>query len=449
MSKNSDLRKAWKKYECNRELMRQISFGPEIIWVAPEGVEAWQALYSVMEAHGYHVRIEDTDSYNCRNIKGTDKRSLHAFGIALDVNWKTNPWRDHSGNREVKFSGKDTQDERAGDVKLGRADTDMTPAMIGAIRAIRTNTGKPVFVWGGDWNTVKDSMHFELALTPEEMSAGIDWSTVDRHADPVSHRSFDPDDDFTFIDDFSDVVTTVGMGDAGPLVSALQETLTNLGYWLGKIDGQFGRMTRDALLAFQADNRIPLTGRYDAETIAALKSPEHRPLDITRINDTQQDLINRGSETMKAARWDSWLGIGTMALGALGFSDKHINFVQSLVNAVRSGTGTIEQSTPSAEFIRDTLTQLGQGNANVTAAQIEELAGKVAAAAQSGTNIVPNEYTGDMLDSVLNLGQGLLSANGFGLWPVVAGVGYFIWRNARNAADSRLKDHRTGANRGR
>jgi hypothetical protein len=79
---------------------------------------------------GYQIRAADTDCHNCRNIKGTEKKSLHFFGIALDVNWTTNPWIDHPGSREVRFSSKPTQAERADDVRLGLADTDFTEALI-------------------------------------------------------------------------------------------------------------------------------------------------------------------------------------------------------------------------------------------------------------------------------------------------------------------------------
>jgi len=34
-------------------------------------------------------------------------------------------------------------------------------------------------------------------------------------------------------------------------VLALQATLTSLGYWLGEVDGQFGDLTRQAVVAIQ------------------------------------------------------------------------------------------------------------------------------------------------------------------------------------------------------
>lgn len=173
-----ELRALWKAYECAEDKMVTIPFGPDRIRVAPPTVDAWKALAAVLAAHGYVIRIADTDSYNCRTITGGVEKSLHSYGIALDINWQTNPYRDHSGDREVRFSTKPSQDQRAIDVKRALADTDMTQAMIEDVRAIKTKTGAQIFEWGGDWRSVKDSMHFELDLGPTELAAGVDWSTV-------------------------------------------------------------------------------------------------------------------------------------------------------------------------------------------------------------------------------------------------------------------------------
>ena len=54
----------------------------------------------------------------------------------------------------------------------------MTLAMIDDALAIKTTAGDPVFEWGGYWINVKDAMHFEIDVSPDELAAGIDWSTV-------------------------------------------------------------------------------------------------------------------------------------------------------------------------------------------------------------------------------------------------------------------------------
>ena len=174
----SNLQALWKKYECQEDEMALIPFGPDRIRVAPPTAPAWEALAAVLLHHGYDIRTSDTDSYNCRNIKNTQTKSLHSYGIALDVNWNTNPFIDHSGNRKVRFSGRPTQSERAEDVRLGTADTDMTEAMIDDVVAIQTKNGKRVFEWGGHWRSIKDCMHFEIDVAPDDLEAGIDEQTV-------------------------------------------------------------------------------------------------------------------------------------------------------------------------------------------------------------------------------------------------------------------------------
>lgn len=179
MANTAELRALWKKYECAPEHMPKIDFMGDQIRVAEPTLESWSALEAVLKAHSYKVRTGDTDSYVCRKITGGAELSLHSYGIALDINWNTNPYKDHDGNREVIFSDKDTQERRAQDVKNSIADTDMTAGMIADALAIKTKQGKRIFEWGGTWNGVKDCMHFELDLGPIDLDAGVDWTTVE------------------------------------------------------------------------------------------------------------------------------------------------------------------------------------------------------------------------------------------------------------------------------
>ncbi len=170
---NAELRRLWRDYECREARMTVIPFGPDRIRVAAPAAAAFAALAAVLARHAYLIRPADTDSYNCRTITGGKLKSLHAYGIALDVNWTTNPYIDHPGKRAPRFSPQPTQAGRAADVRAGRADTDMTEAMIADIEAIRTPKGLQVFKWGGHFGTLKDAMHFELDLGPEDLAAGL------------------------------------------------------------------------------------------------------------------------------------------------------------------------------------------------------------------------------------------------------------------------------------
>lgn len=171
-------RQNWKSFQCDDGAMVRIAFGPDEVEVAPPTRDAWRALACVLKHHRYKVRSADTYGYCCRQITGGSGPSLHSFGIVLDINACTNPYLETPDKRSVRWSDKPTQEERAKDVRLGRADTDFTPEIIEDVRAIRTNGGEPVFEWGGHWENKKDAMHFELDVTPAELATGIDWASV-------------------------------------------------------------------------------------------------------------------------------------------------------------------------------------------------------------------------------------------------------------------------------
>lgn len=179
----NEQRANWQAFECKADRMVTIQFGPDRIRVAPPTANAWSALADVLDFHGYAIRTDDTDSFNCRKITGGTALSLHAFGVALDVNWTTNPFRETPDQRHVRFSDKATQRQRAEEVKQHLADTDMTPQMITDVLAIRTAGGKRVFEWGGNWKNVKDPMHFEIDVAPDELADGIDKASVVRRSD--------------------------------------------------------------------------------------------------------------------------------------------------------------------------------------------------------------------------------------------------------------------------
>lgn len=176
--------------------------------------EAFRALDCVMQAHRYHLRAGDTGGYNCRAITGGNRYSLHAYGIAGDFNWNSNPYRTE-------------------------LITDMPPEMVAAIKQIRTVEGLTVFRWGGDYLSVKDSMHYEVVCSPEELSAGIDWNSVEMPA-------MDPGDPSTF--------PVVQRGDRGPHVRRLQE-LRGL-----KVDGIAGQATEESIRTYQREHGLRVDG---------------------------------------------------------------------------------------------------------------------------------------------------------------------------------------------
>ena len=66
-------------------------------------------------------------------------------------------------------------------------------------------------------------------------------------------------------------------GSRGDDVKNLQSRLTTLGYYTGDLDGQFGAMTKTAVIDFQRANGLEPDGMVGTETRALLYSAQARP----------------------------------------------------------------------------------------------------------------------------------------------------------------------------
>ena len=66
-------------------------------------------------------------------------------------------------------------------------------------------------------------------------------------------------------------------GMTGDAVKNLQSRLYTLGYYTGEIDGQFGAVTKDAVLTFQRLNGLDADGIVGGETRNLLFSSEAKP----------------------------------------------------------------------------------------------------------------------------------------------------------------------------
>lgn len=215
------------------------------LYVHPLVADAFRALDQVAAHHGYAFRPGDTGAWNCRPITGGTGWSLHAFGIAGDFNWRTNPYSS-------------------------RFVTDMPRAMVEDIERIRTKGGHRVFRWGGDWDddnvndsSVYDTMHFEVVASPAEMRTGIDWSTVaGGGAVPVT-----PPPPITpsvgHVDTLTVKLPALVYGDKGEDVRQLQQMLVWFGATIA-VDGGFGDETLTAVRqvhTFHHITEVDLNGR--------------------------------------------------------------------------------------------------------------------------------------------------------------------------------------------
>ncbi len=94
--------------------------------VNKQAAPSFEAFIRDLEAKGYNPK--SSGGYNYRNIRGSNKLSEHATGNAIDINAATNA--------------------------LGSSQTDMPPD-------VSQMAAKYGLIWGGDWKTRPDPMHFE------------------------------------------------------------------------------------------------------------------------------------------------------------------------------------------------------------------------------------------------------------------------------------------------
>ena len=138
--------RAWWDPPCQPSRLTTISFGDQgaRVTVDARTVPVWRQVEAAFAAHDYPIRAGDTGAYNCRRITGGTGYSLHAYGIAVDVNWSTNPYGP-------------------------TLRTDMPPGAIAAIEAIRAR-GEQAVRWGGRYSGNKDAMHFEVVVPPDYLA---------------------------------------------------------------------------------------------------------------------------------------------------------------------------------------------------------------------------------------------------------------------------------------
>lgn len=122
------------------------------VTVRPSAWEAVDALNACLIAWNYQTRYADTGAYVCRQKVTGNGYSLHAYAIALDLNWQSNPY---GGSRH-----------------------EIPTALATAICKIRTKSGAQVWNWGGFWSGTRDWMHFEIVCAPWDLATGINWNTV-------------------------------------------------------------------------------------------------------------------------------------------------------------------------------------------------------------------------------------------------------------------------------
>lgn len=186
---------------------------------------------------GYEIRSGVTGSYNCRHISGTNSYSNHAWGLAIDINWDTNPW-----SSTLK--------------------TDMPDWMV----ELWTAYG---FRWGGGYRK-PDAMHYEYMGTRENADAHTRWAIATKlgEAPTVEEKPVEPSPGEYELGERVLQVAKPKM--RGNDVHWVQETLKNQGLTI-TVDGWYGNESKSRVAQMQGWNDLVKDGIVGPKTWAVLK----------------------------------------------------------------------------------------------------------------------------------------------------------------------------------
>lgn len=128
-----------------------------------------------------------------------------------------------------------------------------------------------------------------------------------------------------------------GMKNPRVAVMLLQKDLSTLGYFSGKLDGLYGPLTRQAVLAFQSDNGLVPDGVVGPATWSALDKAKPRPARVT----TENDLRAAGSETIAEADRVEAVAKRGAAIGIAGVSLETVLNAADVVQQTEGAMGAL------------------------------------------------------------------------------------------------------------
>ncbi|WP_421725842.1 peptidoglycan-binding domain-containing protein [Bauldia sp.] len=234
--------------------------------------------------------------------------------------------------------------------------------------------------------------------------------------------------------------TNLAQGCKGAKVVALQEALAKLDYFLGAKDGDLGNLTRDAVLAFQADNGLPTTGKVDNDTWKELSDASPRPLARTRTKITAAELAQKGSETIRQADRTKFLGWVSGLFGLLGVG---ASTVTPAATSTAGDQGSMLSVQPAIDGLRqylDTATTTGGGGG----AAMTEARDHLNQIQQALTANASSPLSGDSLLQLIDaVGVVIPGASEGVIFIVVGFIAHFF---GQRIVRSRVEDHQDAAN---
>lgn len=164
--------------------------------------------------------------YAYRSVRGSQRPSFHAAGIAMDLNAPRHP--------------------------MGRRGT-FLPDQADRIRVLARKYG---LRWGGDYRKRPDDMHVEVIVTAARARELVQAL---QQRPPLPSRPGSP---------------VLRRGSSGPKVRDVQNALRVAGFAV-RLDGAFGAETDSATRAFQASRELKPDGVVGPATWAALRKAVH------------------------------------------------------------------------------------------------------------------------------------------------------------------------------
>lgn len=156
MASYNDKIRWWADRRCSGPHLSMEILGRYPVRVQPELEGAVNAMNAALKANGYRDPTGPTGSYNCRMIGGTTKWSLHAYAIAIDIDYGENPYL--RGQTIPKGFGTDPRFM-------------LTEAQVDAVEGIRNEWGESLWKWLG-WS-IGDTMHFEIDVPPDRCEVAM------------------------------------------------------------------------------------------------------------------------------------------------------------------------------------------------------------------------------------------------------------------------------------
>lgn len=195
-----------------------------------------QILADETERRGYLAKLGQTGAYNCRKIAGTNSPSNHSWGLAVDWNWQSNPYSSNRAHTNPQW-----------------------------MYDLWARYG---FANGSMYSNVFDWMHLEAMGSTIQMDAMTALAVAEIHGNtqpPVPIIPPIPTSTITWIEESSMALPVLYAGDGTP---HSKDGRGRLAWYV---------MSLQALLGVRGlKTAVPVTGVFDASTVAAVKELQTR-----------------------------------------------------------------------------------------------------------------------------------------------------------------------------